>query len=61
MKGVPVNEYQFDAKNLLLKVLETQPNIVERQGGRLTGSEAAQFCIDFINTYSYWLMKNQKS
>ncbi|CAB3804848.1 hypothetical protein [Paraburkholderia caffeinilytica] len=47
------------ARRLLLKILETQPNLMQFNGGpQNRGDDAANFCIKFIETYSDWLLKN---
>lgn len=51
---------QAEAIDMLNKVLETQPGVVERKTTRLSGKEAAEFCITFIETYSNWLKQNNQ-
>ena len=56
-----MNSTLTDAVNQLNKVLEAQPNLLSYAGlaadGR-HGRQAAEFCIQFIETYSAWLQKN---
>lgn len=62
MKGIPMNKnFQQTAMTMLEKVLETQPGVMEKKSSSMKGGEAAQFCIDFIDTFSDWLESNDKS
>ncbi len=36
---------------MLIKVLETQPNIIQGKKGKISGRKAAEFCIEFVKTY----------
>lgn len=58
-----MTESQYDARNLLEKVLTTQPELLSyaniATSGR-HGEQAAEFCIKFIETYAAWLEKQDK-
>ena len=42
---------------MLVKVLETQPNIVRNNKGKSTGKKAAGFCIEFVKVYEASLLQ----
>ena len=45
---------------MLIKVLETQPNIVQNNKGKSTGKKAAEFCIEFVKAYEASLAQVNK-
>ena len=46
---------------MLMKVLETQPNIVQNNKGKSSGKRAAEFCIEFVKTYENSLKQSQEA
>ncbi len=46
---------------MLIKVLETQPNIVKNNKGKSTGKKAAEFCIEFVKVYENSLKQPQET
>ncbi|MBR7069527.1 MAG: hypothetical protein IKI30_03655 [Oxalobacter sp.] len=48
------------ATAMLIKVLETQPNIIQDNKGKASGRKAAEFCLEFIKTYENSLKKEEE-
>ncbi len=46
---------------MLVKVLETQPNIVRNNKGKSTGKNAAEFCIEFVKVYEASLLQVEEN
>lgn len=52
-------EAQELAVAMLNTVLQNQPNLMQFSNPSGYGETAAQFCIDFVTTYSAWLTEQK--